>query len=97
MSNFRKNPDFGRKIAISVKIFENLDFWWRFTKHLDFGQKFRIISILVKIGENLKFSQNLRNISILVQITENLDVGQNFLKNLDWSQNFRNISILAEI
>ena len=81
-----KNPDFGqnyRKIAILVKIFENLD-----------CEDFRNTSILVKIFENLDFGQNFRIYRLWTKFSnmsdfEDLEIRDNF----KFGHNFRKTSI----
>ena len=72
-----------RKLAILVKILENLDF----------GVDFQNSSILVKIVENIDFGPNFRTSAIWVKIPENFKIWHYLKKNLNFIQN---ISILVQ-
>ena len=69
-----------KKMAILVKIFENLDF----------GEYFLNTSILVKIFENIDCGQNFRKIPILVKIVVDIDFG-NFSQKERFCSKFADI------
>ena len=69
-SNFQKSQN-GRnfwKISILNEIFKRSEFWSKFSKHLNFCQSLRKISILVEIFETFRYCLNFRKISISAKI-----------------------------
>ena len=62
----------------NLDLLKNLDFGPRFRKVSIFVKKNRKIPILVKISEKFKFWSKMSQISIMVKILEKLRFGSNF-------------------